>query len=238
MRILFVVLLLLPCLPADLRSQSGARLPLIVLDAGHGGTDSGARNAEAGLTEKDAALSAAQALEKAFLQDRRLTVLLTRTGDIEMPLHARAEKANRARGQLLISIHTGFDTRADRAGARVYFLGPAHLPAAVSAKTVTGVKSPASLVPWAEAQVPFVNESNDLALLLQARLNTPFLSIHSVQSSPLLLLHFCAMPAVLVELGNLADPADLTRLTSEEGRSQWTPAVKSSVYEYLFGNTR
>jgi len=220
------------------QDQNISRSVILIIDAGHGGSDSGAKNPEAGLTEKDLALGVAQRLEKSLRQEKKLTVILTRTGDIDLPLYARAEKANKAKGHLLLSLHTAYDLRADSAGPRVYFCSLENFTARLSAQVGSFSKSLPELTPWDESQIPFINESNDLALLLQNRLNPIFLSDRSIQTSPLLLLQFSAMPAVLVELGNLSDPADVWRLKGAEALEQMNQALKSSVLEFLSSLTR
>lgn len=82
-----------------------ARLPRVVLDAGHGGTDTGV--VVGGLREKDLVLSAILRLQK--LLQGRLEVILTRNSDRAVPLLARAQYATSA--QVFISLHAAAGNR-------------------------------------------------------------------------------------------------------------------------------
>jgi len=76
----------------------------VVLDAGHGGTDSGAVNARYGVKEKDQTLDVAKRL-KALLEADGCTVYMTRTGDQTLSNRDRYTYANSTGAQILVSIH-------------------------------------------------------------------------------------------------------------------------------------
>jgi N-acetylmuramoyl-L-alanine amidase len=76
----------------------------IVLDAGHGGSDSGAVNTRYGLVEKDENLDVAYRL-KALLEASGATVYMTRSGDQTLSNNDRYAFANSTRAHILISIH-------------------------------------------------------------------------------------------------------------------------------------
>lgn len=94
-------------LPRQVMVERGAqsRLPRVVLDAGHGGADSGV--VVGGLQEKDLVLSVSQRLQK--LLQGRLEVILTRNADRAVPLLARAQYASSA--QVFISLHAAAGNR-------------------------------------------------------------------------------------------------------------------------------
>ena len=78
--------------------------PVIVIDAGHGGKDPGARGV-GGSHEKDITLGYALALRKELLRTGRYDVVLTRESDIFILLHERVNIAQRAKGAAFVSIH-------------------------------------------------------------------------------------------------------------------------------------
>src|SRR5687768_11256707 len=82
------------------------RIPIIVLDPGHGGTDQGAQG-PTGLLEKDLTLQVATEAGRLIEELLGLRVVLTRTDDSVIPLETRAALANQAGGDLFISICTG-----------------------------------------------------------------------------------------------------------------------------------
>ncbi len=96
--------LLLATLPALVSAQSKAPLRTIIIDAGHGGKDVGARGSFS--VEKDICLSIALRLGKKLEEeypDKK--ILYTRTTDVYPEIKARADFANSNKGDLFISIH-------------------------------------------------------------------------------------------------------------------------------------
>src|SRR6202011_117298 len=77
-------------------------IPVVVLDPGHGGQDSGAMCA--GILEKDLTLDIAQRVERR-LHDAGLATMMTRVGDNYISLADRAAMTNRLRDCILVSIH-------------------------------------------------------------------------------------------------------------------------------------
>lgn len=122
---------LLPLLqPATAAPPTGLRL--IVLDAGHGGTDPGTQNEKMKLNEKTFTLDVAQRL-KPLLEARGYKVLLTRDKDtrfhnspaVDLPM--RADFANKAMADLFLSIHFNALGNADVHGIETYAFTPAGL---------------------------------------------------------------------------------------------------------------
>jgi N-acetylmuramoyl-L-alanine amidase len=93
----------------------------VVVDPGHGGIETGASGPN-GLVEKDLNLAVAN-LVKAYLEREGATVVMTRTADYRVTLHARAELAQRLKPPVLISIHHngGADGPSDKPGTETYY---------------------------------------------------------------------------------------------------------------------
>lgn len=109
--------------PAEAQRRRGApaRLPLVMLDPGHGGKDPGAIGVS-GTYEKHVVFAAAQELRRLLLATRRYRVAMTRTRDVFVPLDNRVASAQRAGAALFVSIHAdAIDSPAIR-GASVYTL--------------------------------------------------------------------------------------------------------------------
>ncbi len=127
---------------ADCRGQ-------VVLDAGHGGSDSGAVNARYGLREKEQTLDVARRLE-ALLEADGHAVCMTRTGDQALSNNDRYAYANATGAEILVSVHmngssdpgTDYTTtlfgkwRKDKVLAHTVFDGLSTLPAADGAGTM------------------------------------------------------------------------------------------------------
>jgi N-acetylmuramoyl-L-alanine amidase len=92
----------------------------IIVDAGHGGHDTGAIGPR-GVREKDVTLAMARKLA-AKLRASGFEVTLTRTDDRYLKLEERTAIANLARGDLFVSLHTNANPRRDRSGVETYFL--------------------------------------------------------------------------------------------------------------------
>lgn len=97
------------------------RIVTIVIDAGHGGEDPGARGARGSL-EKDVTLAIAQILKGKIDRDSNMRAVLTREGDYFIPLVQRVEKARRVQADLFVSIHADAFIRPDARGSSVFAL--------------------------------------------------------------------------------------------------------------------
>ena len=105
----------------DEDSEAGDRpIRRIIVDAGHGGHDTGAIGPR-GVREKDVALAMAKKLATR-LRASGFEVTLTRTDDRYLKLEERTAIANLARGDLFVSLHTNATPRRDRSGVETYFL--------------------------------------------------------------------------------------------------------------------
>ncbi|HEX7487750.1 MAG TPA: N-acetylmuramoyl-L-alanine amidase, partial [Anaeromyxobacteraceae bacterium] len=108
--------------PRELEPEAGPHRPLrrIVVDAGHGGHDTGAIG-PSGVREKDVTLAMARRLASR-LRGRGFEVVLTRDRDAFVPLEERTAIANARRGDLLVSLHANAHPRRDRHGVETYVL--------------------------------------------------------------------------------------------------------------------
>jgi N-acetylmuramoyl-L-alanine amidase len=92
--------------------------PLIVLDAGHGGTDEGAKiNA---FMEKKISLQTAL-LTKKHLEELGYRVLMTRSRDVFLPLQRRVSIANKTKGSLFVSLHFNSSPSPDAQGIEIFY---------------------------------------------------------------------------------------------------------------------
>src|SRR5262250_973383 len=106
--------------PREAREQMGP-LKLIVLDAGHGGHDSGATG-PTGLMEKDLVLDVTRRVAKLVAEQMGLKVRLTRDNDYFVTLRDRTSIANRERADLFVSIHANAHRETATDGVETYFL--------------------------------------------------------------------------------------------------------------------
>ena len=219
----------LPAL-ADLAEPS--TVSAIAIDAGHGGADVGTRGPE-GTLEKDVTLGVARRLQAAIERRLGLRVVLTRSRDADVTLDERAAIANNNRADLFISLHANASMRETAAGAEVFYLRPVEYEDPGDAQAggervpvVGGGTRRLDIVPWERAQLRFVDRSalwaQTLAEELRARVP---MSRRGVQQAPLRVLVGANMPAALVEMGFISNPAQEAQLAS--------PAFQDAVVEAL-----
>ncbi len=111
-------------------SHGVGRFGTVVVDAGHGGIDSGARGVDRSV-EKSYALDTAKRVERG-LRSRGYRVIMTRTGDYFVPLPQRAAISNRQRNAVFVSIHYNYATRAGPSGAETYYFNARSSPLAAN----------------------------------------------------------------------------------------------------------
>lgn len=207
---------------------------LIVLDAGHGGTDPGKRNSRHRVNEKDAALDVALRAKRA-LEARGYRVLLTREDDrrfsnnpaVDLPM--RAAVANRAAADLFVSIHFNAVDPRDAArvsGSETYVLTPQHAPST----------QPESDAGWMQEAYP--GNRNDFANVLLGyalhrqlitRLQT---SDRGYKRARFAVLRTVECPAVLVEAAYLSHDAEAGRVATPEFRQAIAEAIAEGIAAY------
>lgn len=220
----------------------------IVVDPGHGGTETGAIG-PSGVPEKDLTLLLARDLETR-LSRLGVRVVLTRSEDASLPLDTRAAIANQNKADLFISIHLNSSLGSGAHGAETYFLS-AEASDARAAKAAAAENAPAAVPPgevagatqeevkdlelilWDLAQTRHLSESQSFATLIQGELNDALqLRDRGVKQAPFRVLNGAEMPAVLVELGFLSNPEEEKKLQDATYRGELTDALTRAVARY------
>jgi len=228
----------------EVAAAGSDRFDTVVVDAGHGGDDEGARGAQ-GALEKDVVLEIATALGEA-LRGRGMRVVLTRGGDRFISLEQRTHIANDARGDLFISIHANASPDARVRGSETFFLSldasdDGALRVAERENQALGTSellAPASGDPLVAIlgdliATEHLQESQVFARMAQEGLDraAPAES-RGVKQAPFVVLSGVQMPASLVELGFITNPADERRLTSDEGKTAIVAALAEAVQDF------
>ncbi len=224
----------LPSLPPRLK---------IVLDAGHGGDDTGAKGSK-GLLEKEAALTFAKELGKS-LGEAGFEVEMTRTDDTFIPLWDRARLANEAGADLFISLHLNAARARAAKGSEVYFLSldrgdeDAASVAAVEnagAGAKPGAESVVAGILEDLAQKAYLQDSERLAVAIQLQLNRlGGIKERGVKQAPFIVLRGAAMPAVLVESAFISNPKEEAKLKDPAFLKKLAAAVTAGVRRYFAG---
>lgn len=223
-------------------ARTGLGLRRVVVDAGHGGRDPGAIG-PSGVLEKDVVLAMAKELARRLEDDLGCEVVLTRNGDVYLPLEERTAIANKLGADLFISIHANASTSRKAYGFETYYLNFSKndKAAAVAAReNGTSIKEVGDLelILFDLMANSKINESSRLAAEIQKSM-VDGLSRHysdirdlGVRQGPFYVLLGATMPSVLVETGFISNKREESRLTSGKFRKRTVAAIASGVRNY------
>jgi N-acetylmuramoyl-L-alanine amidase len=232
-------------------SPAAPSAPLIVIDPGHGGVDSGAQGAVG--VEKDIVLAVGRALEKALLASGRYRVMMTRTGDTFVPLERRIQLSREHDAQLFISLHADSLEARELAhairGATIYTLSQSASDERArrladkenSADLLAGAHLPTELFQDDVKSILFdlmARESTGLALnfrqfaLKRLRGNIQF-SRDPQRSANFLVLRQAETPAVLIELGYISHPDEEKQMLSQDWQRKIAGAITAAVNDFF-----
>lgn len=218
-------------------------LPLVVIDAGHGGRDPGTVSGD--IREKDLVLALAEHLRDQLLETGRIRVAMTREDDRILPLSGRPEIARRLEADLFFSIHADSAGEADDvSGASIYTLSTeasseaaARFAARENAAdrlngiTIEGQSDAVSSILVQLSQARTQEEAVEFASLIE-REGQGIIVFHPSaprRSAALAVLRAPDVPSVLFESGFVTNEADRARLTTEEGRARYAEALAQAV---------
>jgi len=207
------------------------RQGVIVIDPGHGGHDRGAKGPE-GTLEKTVTLNLARIIAVELSDTYK--VFLTRSDDYWLDVFSRTAAANHAAADLFISIHTGGSFQHKASGMSLYYYkevsGPALAPEAEDLKLS---RSTATQIPWGKIQSRHKTTSSVLAELIRKRINEQAIFIKSkVQGAPLRILEGADMPAVVIEIGYITNPAQEKSLRDINVLSGIAKGIRNAVDDF------
>lgn len=225
--------------PVQIKERGGPRP--IVIDPGHGGSDIGA-SSNGGVVEKTLVLQIARRLAR-VLSGKGYSVRITRDGDENRALTDRTALANRMDARVFISLHANASTAASVRGAETYYMSLDDIAsdeqAAATARLENqsqpgGRRAGIDLILWDLAQTEVLNESANLALSVQNRLNQRLgLKDRGVKQAPFVVLTGASMPAILVEVGFLSNPAEASTLQSDDHQQQLAEAIGAGIDDFV-----
>jgi N-acetylmuramoyl-L-alanine amidase len=222
----------------------GLKVGRIVIDAGHGGHDTGTVGPN-GLMEKDLCLDVALRLGKLIEQGLPgAEVVYTRSDDTFIPLEQRTIMANAAKADLFISIHANSSPDSSARGVETYYLNFSPSPEAMdvaareNATAQSSVHDLESLVQRI-ARNEKIEESRELATDIQdslaKRLQRTSKNIRNrgVRKAPFVVLIGANMPSVLAEISFISNPADEFALAKPDGRDHVAEGLYKGIEAYL-----
>jgi N-acetylmuramoyl-L-alanine amidase len=223
----------------------GLKIGRIVIDAGHGGHDTGTIGPN-GMREKDLVLDVALKLGK-LLEDRLgAEVVYTRDDDTFIPLETRTAIANQQQADLFISIHANSSDDASARGVETYYLNftssrdaleVAARENAVSEKSIHELQDLVKKIALKEK----IEESRELAVDIQQSLHTglaaktPAIRDRGVKKAPFIVLIGANMPSILAEISFISNPSDEKKLQTSEYRQKIADSLYKGISKYVGG---
>ncbi len=223
----------------------GLKIGRIVIDAGHGGHDSGTLGV-GGIEEKDVVLDVALRLGK-LLHDRLgAEIVYTRADDTFIPLETRTAIANKAQADLFISVHANSSPDASARGVEVYYLNFTSDPDAMRVAARENAVSTQSVHELSDlvkqiALKDKIDESRELAADVDTSLfagltrGNPGLKNRGVKKAPFVVLIGANMPSVLAEISFVTNSSDAEKLQRPEYRERVAEALYAGIANYAAG---
>lgn len=230
------------------------KIKTVVIDAGHGGGDTGAMSKDKKYKEKNITLAVALKFGAMInVAYPSINVIFTRNTDVFIPLDERPAIANRNKADLFISIHVNSEPGTAGSGTETYVMGTHKSGNFELVKRENSVitmendyttkysgfnpNSPESYIIFSLLQNSHLEQSVKLAQCIQEEYkNGPVLIGRGVKPGALYVLWKAAMPAILTEIGFISNNNDLEIITSEAGQRQIAADLLRafSKYKHLY----
>lgn len=187
----------------------------IVIDAGHGGKDTGTHNVKNGYQEKERTLRTAR-IVKNYLEEMGYRVTLTRSEDAFIPLNRRAEIANDAKAALFVSLHYNHADSREAHGVEIFYYKDDKNPFA-----------------------PRILASKQVGEEILSRIKK-HTGAHArgVKKANFAVLRETAMPAILIEGGFLSNPGEREKIKDESYLCYLGWAIARGIETYFESKTR
>lgn len=223
----------------------GLKIGRIVVDAGHGGHDSGTLGPD-GIEEKDVVLDVALRLGKLLRQRLGADVIYTRSDDTFIPLETRTAIANKAQADLFISIHANSSSDPSARGVETYYLNFTSSPESLELAARENAVSQQSIHQLSDlvkkiALHDKIDESREFAADVDRYLyegldsGNPGLKDRGVKQAPFVVLIGANMPSILAEISFLTNPEDARELRESMYRERIAESLYRGVARYVGG---
>jgi N-acetylmuramoyl-L-alanine amidase len=223
----------------------GLKIGRIVVDAGHGGHDSGTLGPD-GIQEKDIVLDVALRVGKLLTQQLGADVIYTRDDDTFIPLETRTAIANKSQADLFLSIHANSSRDASARGVETYYLNFTASPDALEVAARENAVSQQSVHELSDLVKKItlkdkIEESREFAVDVQSSLydglqkGNPGLKDRGVKKAPFVVLIGANMPSILAEISFLTNPDDAHELRDPDYRQRIAESIYRGVAKYISG---
>jgi N-acetylmuramoyl-L-alanine amidase len=223
----------------------GLKIGRIVIDAGHGGHDSGTIG-PGGIAEKQVVLDVALRLGKLLKQRLGADVIFTRDNDTFIPLETRTAIANKAQADLFLSIHANSSPDSSARGVETYYLNFTTSPDALEVAARENAVSNESIHELSDLVKKItlkdkIDESREFAADVQKSLygdledGNPGLRDRGVKKAPFVVLIGANMPSILAEISFLTNSDDARELQQPAYRQRIAESLYRGVSRYISG---
>jgi N-acetylmuramoyl-L-alanine amidase len=227
-----------------------ARMVTIVVDAGHGGEDPGAKG-RGGSREKNVTLIIARKLKSIIDAEPNMRAVLTRDGDYFIPLQGRVQKARKVHADLFVSVHADAFIKPHARGSSVFALSERGATS-TAAKWLAKRENDADLIGGVNLDVKDRYLAMTLAdLSLTAQINDSLklgkavlselggvnaLHKHDVEQAGFAVLKAPDVPSILVETAFISNPEEERRLNDEGYQEKIAQAIFKGIRRYFTKN--
>lgn len=223
----------------------GLKIGRIVIDAGHGGHDSGTIGID-GLEEKDIVLDVALRLGKLLHERLGAEIIYTRSDDTFIPLETRTAIANKSQADLFLSIHANSSNDPSARGVETYYLNFTSQPDALEVAARENAVSDQSIYQLSDlvkkiALKEKIDESREFASDVETSLfaglqrGNAGLKNRGVKKAPFVVLIGANMPSILAEISFVTNPKDAGQLRQPEYRQRVAESLYKGVAKYEAG---
>ena len=221
----------------------GLGVQTIMIDPGHGGSDSGTRG-KMGTMEKDVTLDIAKRLKARLLRTGKYRVAMTREDDSKISLNKRVEMARNAKADLFISVHLNYLPRKPINIVETYYFGTSSDDTAIMLAQKENADSEYNMSDFKEiiekiGKTMKLQESREFAaaiqknLFLKSRQHNGAIRDFGVKRAPFVVLLGVDVPAVLAEVSCLSNREEERELASEAHRENIARYLEAGILDYL-----
>ena len=220
----------------------GLKLGRVVIDAGHGGHDTGTIGPD-GLMEKELVLDVALRLGKLITRQLGADVVYTRSSDVFIPLEDRTHISNEQKADLFISIHANSSPESSATGVETYYFNLTSDKAGIdlamreNATSTSSISDLNDLLHRAVLETK-LEESREFAQRVQASLWAASVRMNAksknrgVRQAPFVVLIGATMPSILAEIGFVSNAHDEHLLRRSDQRQRIAEALFKGVSQY------
>ena len=227
-----------------------ARMVTIVIDAGHGGEDPGAKG-RGGSREKNVTLTIAKKLKSIIDAEPNMRAVLTRDGDYFIPLQVRVQKARKVQADLFVSVHADAFVKPNARGSSVFALSDRGATS-TAAKWLAKRENDADLIGGVNldmkdrylamtlADLSLTAQINDSLKLGKAVLSelggVNSLHKNGVEQAGFAVLKAPDVPSILVETAFISNPEEEHRLNDQGYQEKMAQAIFKGIRKYFTKN--